>query len=292
MALEVAVELTHAEVQAIAEDHGIDLLHIKGPALDASLRRAWPDAQADATRKSMDADVLIRPTHVERFAAALREHGWRRLYNFADGSAFEHAATWFRSDLASLDVHRYFPGMEGDADAAFDLLWTTRQAMTIAGIECPVPNLDAQRLIVLIHAARGRSDRDLADRARAWETVGDGERDRIELLAERLQATVALRAGTGRLETVRGARTYPLWWQLTKGDSSPPALWWARVRSAPTWRSGARLGVRMILPNARRIEARLGRPPTRSELRAAYKHRLLYAYRILRMSSAKRLKRR
>ena len=37
--LQARVRLAHAAVQALAEQHGIDLLHVKGPALDATLSR-------------------------------------------------------------------------------------------------------------------------------------------------------------------------------------------------------------------------------------------------------------
>lgn len=196
----VLVDFTHADVQAIAADHGVDLLHIKGHALDPTLRRPWPDASTGEIRTSIDADVLVRPSHVSRFAAALVAHGWRRLFDFADGSAFEHAATWSLDRLASLDVHRYFPGIEIDPEQAFDILWSARGSIQIAGITCPVPDLSAQRLIVVIHAARGRSSRDDADRGRAWDSLSDSEREEIDQLAERLGARVALCAGTGRLE--------------------------------------------------------------------------------------------
>jgi len=284
----VLVEFTHADVQAIAADHGVDLLHIKGHALDPTLRRPWPDASTGELRTSIDADVLVRPSHVNRFAAALNAQGWRRLFDFADGSAFEHAATWGLDGLASLDVHRYFPGIEIDPEQAFDILWSARESIQIAGITCPVPSLTAQRLIVVIHAARGRSRRDAADRGRAWESLSDSEREEIDQLAERLGARVALYAGTGRLASVRGERTYPLWRHLTEGGGSRLDLWWSRVVSAPDTRSAIRIGARMILPNTRRMETHLGRPPTGREIARAYAARVALGVRTIRRSLARR----
>lgn len=260
----------HAEVQAIAEDWGIDLLHIKGPALDESLRRSTPEAPRPR-RFSVDADVLVRPDHVSLLSAALTAHGWRCLYDFADGSAFEHAATWALDGLACVDVHRYFPGIEGDPAAAFDLLWAQRVERRIAGLACPVPALAAQRLIVLIHAARGRSLRDDGDRRRAWFDLDEQSRAEVDALADRVSAKVALRAGTDRLDSVRGERTYPLWRHLTTEGGSLPGLWWARVRSAPTVWAGLRVGVRMLLPNPRRMQTGFGRPATRREMLDAYR---------------------
>lgn len=273
MPVDAAVAFAHAEVQAIAEDFGVDLLHIKGPALTESLRRPWPDDVTGTYRRSNDADVLVRPSHVRRFTAALNASGWRCLYDFADGSAFEHAATWARDDLSSVDVHRYFPGIEADPATAFDILWAAKESWQIAGIHCPVPDLTAQRLILLIHAARGRSRRDQADRERAWFSLDDDGRSDVDDLADRLGARVALRAGTGRLETVRGERTYPLWRYLTSGETSLPALWVARVRSAPTLRASARIGVRMLIPNRQRMTTQLGRAPSGREVVDAYRAR-------------------
>lgn len=263
------VALAHAEVQAIAEDCGVDLLHIKGPALDESLRRPWPEGRTPK-RFSVDADVLVRPEHVSGFCAALAAHGWRCLYDFADGSAFQHASTWGLDGLACVDVHRYFPGIEGDPGAAFDVLWAARGERLIGGLACPVPALAAQRLIVLVHAARGRSARDDADRQRAWFGLDEESRTEVDALADQVSAKVALRAGTDRLDSVRGERTYPLWRYLTTEGGSLPGLWWARVRSAPSTRARLRVGVRMLLPNPRRMQTRFGRPATRREMVTAY----------------------
>lgn len=275
MPVEVTVALAHAEVQVLAETAGVDLLHIKGPALDESLRRPWPDEVSGRRRESIDADVLLRPAHVDRLRRAMGSHGWRCLYDFADDSAFEHAATWSREGLANVDVHRYFPGIEGDPERAFDVLWAERHVVSIAGIPCSVPDLSAQRLIVIVHAARGRSAREDADRHRAWVDLDDSARAEIEATARRVGATVALYAGTDRLDAVRGYRTYPLWRHLTTGDDSLLGLWWARVRSAPDLRSATRIGWRLMVPNVPRMAALLGRPPTRTEVAVAYRDRLL-----------------
>jgi len=284
---EVLVAFTHAEVEAIAQEHGIDLLHIKGAALDAELRRPMSE-ESGGLRTSVDADILVRPTHLALLDRALRAHGWTRLYDFADGSTFEHAATWVTEGLSSLDVHRHFPGIEIDRERAFDLLWANRKDSPVAGVRCSVPDLADQRLIVIIHAARGRSRRDDEDRARAWTTVTEEERDAIEARADELGARVALRAGTGRIETVRGARTYPLWKQLVDSDGSRLSLWWSRVSSAPTLPAAIRTGVRMVLPNTRRMETALGRPPTKGEVARAYGRQARYGARVLRQTVSRR----
>lgn len=284
---EVLGAFTHAEIQVLADERGIDVLHVKGPALDWELRRPWPQ-ETGTVRTSIDADILVRPSHLRRLEQMLREQGWRRLYDFADGSAFEHAATWVIDGLSSLDVHRYFPGIEIDPERAFDVLWQERGQSLVAGVACAVPSLTAQRLIVIIHAARGRSSRDDADRARAWTSLTAQEAAAVEELADTVGARVALRAGTGRIETVRGARTYRLWKQLVEGDGSRLAVWWSRVSSAPSLPAAIRLGVRMVLPNTARMETDLGRPPTVREVGRAYASRLRYGARVLRQAAQRR----
>jgi len=70
--------LAHATLQAIADECGANILHIKGPAVDVALLPPKDDAPANATaeeraipRLSQDADVLVRPAHIKRFLAAL-----------------------------------------------------------------------------------------------------------------------------------------------------------------------------------------------------------------------------
>ena len=111
----VGIRFTHASLQVLADDHGIDLLHIKGPAVDDSLLEVQPgDASPRGgpvervARQSIDADVLVRPAHVERLLDVMHRHGWTMKYRFEDGSAFEHAATLMHPFLAPVDVHRRF----------------------------------------------------------------------------------------------------------------------------------------------------------------------------------------
>ncbi|MFN2347667.1 MAG: nucleotidyltransferase family protein, partial [Dermatophilaceae bacterium] len=182
-----AVEFAHAVAQVIAEDHAVDLLHIKGPALDASLRRVSAPGGVTSMRQSVDADVLVRPSHVTRLSQALLDHGWRRYFDFADGSAFGHAATWGNDRVGFLDVHRYFPGIELVAEGAFQLLWEQRSTHSIAGIVCDVPSVTAQRLIMIIHAARGRGLRSATDIDAAWRDTAEADREDIEELASELQ---------------------------------------------------------------------------------------------------------
>jgi hypothetical protein len=157
----VGIRFTHATIQVLAEANGIDLLHIKGPAVDDRLLAVLPTddppsgAPGTVARYSVDADVLVRPAHVDRLFEVMHGHGWTTAYHFADGSAFEHAATLTHPVLSPADVHRRFPGIGIDAATAFERLWAERHTALIAGTPCPVPSLRAQRLVLIVHAARG-----------------------------------------------------------------------------------------------------------------------------------------
>ena len=281
-----AVEFTHAVAQKLAEDNGIDLLHIKGPALDPSLRR-MAAVYGSATRQSVDADVLVRPSHVGTLADALRANGWHRHFDFADGSAFGHAATWGRDRIGFLDVHRFFPGIELDPEEAFDRLWRARSTLPIAGIPCTVPDLVAQRLIMILHAARGRGGtRSASDIQIAWTDASSSDREDVEALADALHARVALYAGTGRLDQLSGENTYQLWRELQEPSGGLFALWWARVKAEPDLRSRVRKGAQLAVPNTRRMETWLGRPPTWREAAAAYRARARMAVRAVREAVA------
>ena len=255
----VGIRFSHATLQVLAEDSGVDLLHVKGPAVD--------DRLTDGERQSIDADVLVRPGHVDRLVAAMHAHGWTTMYRFEDGSAFEHASTLVHSVLAPVDVHRSFPGIDG-ADA-FDRLWADRHVVPIAGIACPVPSLAAQRLLLVLHAARGGS-LGSPDIHRSWDDASEAEREELMALARDVGAEVALAAGTGRLAGFADRPGHDLWRVLSTRETSRARILRARVRAAPTRRAKVRTAVHLLLPNRRRMETRLGRPPTTPEVAAAY----------------------
>ncbi|MFP5415736.1 MAG: nucleotidyltransferase family protein [Actinomycetes bacterium] len=276
MPLIVGVQLGSAALQVIADDHGVDLLQIKGPAVDPSLlatREVTDETGAirveTVARQSVDADLLVRPAHLQRLFAAMRAHGWEMAYRFEDGSPFEHASTWLRPGLSSADVHRSFPGIGLHAEAAFDRLWADRRTMRIAGYPCVVPSLAGQRLILLLHAVRG-GEVSGGDVHRAWERATEQERADVDALAADLRAEVALAACTGRLDQYRHAREHDLWQALATGNRSRLALWKARVKAQPDLWNAVRTAYWLVAPKAGRLERALGRPPTARELIGAW----------------------
>jgi hypothetical protein len=276
--ISVGIRFTHATIQVLAEANGIDLLHIKGPAVDDRLLAVLPTddppsgAPGTVARYSVDADVLVRPAHVDRLFEVMHGHGWTTAYHFADGSAFEHAATLTHPVLPQADVHRRFPGIGVDAATAFERLWAERHTALIAGTPCPVPSLTAQRLVLIVHAARGGALYH-SDIQRSWAVATEEERAALQHLADELGAEVALAAGTGRLEEYRGAPGYELWRALSTREQSPVRIWVARVRSEPTLAGALRTAIRLILPNPRRMHTTLGRRPTAREMARAYGQR-------------------
>ena len=116
--LAVRLLLGRAAVQVIAGDVAADVLHIKGNAVDASLRpREAPGS---------DIDVMVRPEHVPRLHDALLQHGWVVYSSFVYGSPFGHAQTYRHPDWGYLDLHRMFPGIRLEPERAFDVLWQDR----------------------------------------------------------------------------------------------------------------------------------------------------------------------
>lgn len=274
------VHLAHAAIQGWATRASADVLHVKGPAVDPRLRplalRVDPATgevdDAPAPRLSTDVDILVRPAHVAALLEVLADAGWRTVTTFASGSAFEHAATLWRDDLGYVDVHRRFPGIGMHAGEAFDLLWETRETAAIAHWPCGVPSVVAQRLLLILHGARGgglsNPDVDLL-----WTQAADADRAAVAALADRLGAQVALAAATGRLDDYRHDPDYPLWRHFVNGGSRLDE-WLARLRAARTPRAKLRLLARSVLVNTDHLAMELNRTPTRADLARAYADRV------------------
>ena len=248
--------LAHAAVQRVADLNRVDLLHVKGYALDPSLRYEG--------RVGTDVDVLVRPAHVQRLVTALADNGWKHYHGFESGSPFEHAHTLLHETWGYVDVHRHFPGIMAHRSDAFERLWADRGVIAMGGLTCAVPALPAQRLILLLHAARdrGRGPRDVAV---AWEAATCEEQAEVRRLVAELGAEVAFAAAVGGLEDYRDRPEYLLWKVQVEGGTRIEE-WRARIRVAPTYRSKARLVLRAPLVNVEHLAVVLGHQPTCSEV--------------------------
>ena len=248
-----SVHLTHAALQAVAVEAGADLLHIKGPAVDRSLRAG--------VRDSTDADVLVRPSHLDPFLERLREHGWVLHTDFAEGSSFRHAANYRHPVWTFADVHRHLPGLRVPPEVAFDRLWSDRVPGAIAHRACAVPGLAAQVLVQTLHTARSPG-RDVAD---AWSLASPAMRDEVRRLAGELGASVALAAGIGELSNHVADPDHALWEHWSRGGDRL-GEWLARLRASRTSRDRAQVIASMLHVNRTHLRLRLGHEPTRLDV--------------------------
>jgi hypothetical protein len=248
----------HAALQVLATDGRIDLLHIKGVAVDPSIGRAIGSGS--------DADVLVRPSHVPLLLKQLERHGWRHYSDFESGSPFGHAATFFHDSWGFSDIHRHFPGIGLAADEAFERLWSGRTTRPLAGIACDVPSLAAQVLIMVLNAARsGGSSQRMALVRTAWGQTAPVLSEQVTALVTSLRAEVAFSAGLGELERYRGRREYLLWKVASQGGTRLEE-WIARIWAAPTPRAALRLALRAPMVNREHLAIRIGHRPTRLDV--------------------------
>jgi len=258
----VRVELAHAAVQRLAERTGVDVLHIKGPAVHPGLR----------TRPSTgsDVDVIVRPDGVDLLMRALHDHGWLVETTFAAGSAFDHAANLYHPSWGLLDVHRHYPGMDRDPAGAFATLWRDRNHVELAHVRCAVPSPLAQSLVLLLHAARsGHAGDEHPDVAPNWTDRTPREQSGIRDLAEETGATVALAAATGHLDEFAGSPEAALWEVFVHGGDRLDE-WGARLRAARGPRAKAGVALHSLAVNRYYLGQRLGHPPSRPEVVAEF----------------------
>ena len=269
----VRVELAHAAVQRLAESVGVDVLHIKGPAVHPGLRTHASTGN--------DVDVIVRPDGVDRLMATLHDHGWEVETSFAAGSAFDHAANLYHPSWGLLDVHRHYPGMERDPAHAFETLWRTRGSVGLAHVSCPVPDPLAQSLVLLLHAARTpRPSSVHPDVAPNWTDRTPEERDRLRALAAETGATVGLAAATGTLAEHAGTPEAALWEVFAHGGDRLDE-WGARLRAARGPRAKASVAARSLRVNRYYLGQRLGHPPSRLDVVAEFFRRFAAAGRAL-----------
>ncbi|MBS1699367.1 MAG: nucleotidyltransferase family protein [Actinobacteria bacterium] len=255
------VHLTHTAVQSVADRAQADVLHIKGPT-DAALR--------SRVHNSTDADVLVRPSHVDRFVAALEDSGWTLYAGFDEGSPFAHAANFSNPTWSLVDVHRSFPGFRRDPVAVFDRLWEERQQIAIAHRPCATLAPHAQVLIQVLHVARSHG----TDLPETWQEADDVLRAKARALASDLGAEVAFAAGLGELDAHRDAREYALWRHWSQPEDNRLNEWMVRIRAASGPRERFRLLAQATRVNRTRLRMDLGHEPSRHEIRVEQRSRI------------------
>lgn len=266
---EQRLRLAHATIQYVADELGARALHVKGPALHSSLLHRDADGNPQP-RISSDADVLIDPRHARAVFRRLQQVGWHRYATFATGSPFGHAATVWHDQLGYADIHRKFPGIGIPDGAAFDAMWRDRQFIALGHRVCPVPSVEHQRFLLLLHsarsAARGQPDVDVA-----WRDASDEDRRRTREVAAQFDAELPLAAAIGELDRYRGNRRYALWAQFSSdAPASRSAEWRARLLAASTPVDAAKIALRSLLVNTDHLAVKLGHAPSRMEMFRAW----------------------
>lgn len=254
--LSVRLLFGHAAIQNLADQLGVDILHIKGVAADPALR---PGGYTGT-----DVDVLVRPEHIEIIDRGMRQSGWRLYSTFAYGSPFGHAQTYVHDVWGYIDIHRFFPGIRLDPNRAFEELWDERGRIELAGVECGVPSVRAQAMLLILNTARSTS-RNKPDLVAIWSDASERRRAEIVRTVHDFQADVAFAAATGSLEDHRGKRDYLLWKVVSQGGPRSTE-WLARVVAAPNLRAAIGIVARAPLVNVDHFTHELGRPPTSPEL--------------------------
>ena len=276
--LGVRLRLGRAAIQTIAERADVDILHIKGDAVDPLLR---PELGAGS-----DIDILVRPSQLVVLDRALRGYGWVVYSTFANGSPFGHAQTYAHPLWGFVDVHRLFPGIRLEPGAAFERLWRNRLSMDFAGTPCAVPGRTEQATVLALNAARGRSDA-LLDLRRVWFDASPDERAGIESVVAELDARTAFDAAIGQLERHRGERDYRLWKAVSENGTRLEE-WRGRLSAAPTFARRVLIVLKAPMVNVEHLSHELGRPPRRTEILREFFARPLRGIRESRERRAKR----
>lgn len=216
-----AVDLLHPVVHRVAEEAGVRVLFIKGPAL--AMQGLRPE------RSSVDVDVLVDPARFEDMQAAMRRYGWRIDVPMTGPHVLTFHSKAHRHDTwpCEVDVHDRFPGFFAEPQDVFEALWARRTTVTIAGRDVPCPDVLGHATVAALHALRDpaylRSRRDL-------DYMVTVLRDRLD--TSQLAELAGLALDTGASDTLRpflDALGAP---RLGEGSTSPQDLAAWRVRTA------------------------------------------------------------
>ncbi|MBT2248073.1 nucleotidyltransferase family protein [Arthrobacter sp. BHU FT2] len=141
------VLLGHALVARVAEDLGVRVFFIKGPAsVQLGLRRP---------KISNDVDVFAAPDDLEVLLEGLRDRGWRERPVDPDRLLPTHSVTVDHPEWpCCVDIHFRFPGMESGAAECFEVMWAQTQELELAGHTLRVPLEPLGIVILALHALR------------------------------------------------------------------------------------------------------------------------------------------
>lgn len=286
----VRVQLVHGYAQLLASASSVDLLHLKGASADPTLRPRTV-AEGKPVRVSFDVDLLVRPDHVDRFLTVLLDHEWDLVSGFEAGSAFGHATTLRHTYLGYIDLHRSWPGFGMDADEVFDRLWAHHDTVSIAHVDCTVPSVEDQRLILMLHAGRSGGLRH-PDAQFLWVDATERERAGMRAHAAEFDAQVALAAATGELEQYRDDPQYQLWRHFSEDSQSRLDEWIGRWRAARNVSDRLRVVKGFLIVNPDLLRDQVGPKPSTGDYARAYADRFGAAVADLRRLLAALVRRR
>lgn len=184
-----AVDLVSAWISHRARSLGIRVLVIKGPlAGRLGLREQ---------RASADADVLVEPGRLDDLVVHVAAFGWyERPVSTAPRIVESHSVSMIHGGWpVDIDLHAFWPGFLGDADAVFESLWSERLDLALANVPVAAPDIEAAILILALHSLRrplGR-DRHRVDtlenlRTAALQVVGEPVAEKLLRRADELGA--------------------------------------------------------------------------------------------------------
>ena len=258
------LEPVAAKLFAAFDGAGISALLLKGAALSRLLY------EPGEHRAYVDLDLLVAPADLERASELMRQLGYRNTaerLGIDDVGNVVHADTWLApAGVAAheIDVHRWLPGAQAAAEAAWESLARHRTTIELAGATIPALDREGQALQLATHAAqhgptyfKGLSELSLA--IERWEPgVWRGaaqlaaELDAIDPFAAGLRL---LPQGTQVASELGLPHRSALDWEIRNLDKRPRGAFHVDAfGGAATWRERLALGRRALLPNRRWLE--------------------------------------
>ncbi|MDO5728665.1 MAG: nucleotidyltransferase family protein [Actinomycetaceae bacterium] len=111
--------LAHLEVQKLADEIGVRLLHFKGRIGQID----FPDRGGSAS----DADILVEPDRVRDLAEHMVSRGWTLSDSNLDGLSGHGQALRHPLRAVEVDLHHYAQGMRATWADGFEKLWDYRR---------------------------------------------------------------------------------------------------------------------------------------------------------------------
>lgn len=153
LTLAEAVPLATVLLQRLLADAGVRSLAIKGPA--------FVELGVRAPKQSNDVDLLIHPDDRVVMDRTLRASGWYPLaYDLPpEIDDLIYSTTYGHARLPSpVDVHHCYPGLLRPPAEVFDVLWSGRTAVPLAGQEVIAPGAAQALVIDGLHRLRSTAE--------------------------------------------------------------------------------------------------------------------------------------